>query len=522
MADQGRTTYKAFSEVKATLSEGEERFERWRNTVVLFAGPLLALILWMVPMPTLTLKAHTLAGILGWVVVWWICEPVPIPITALLGAVLCVILNVASAKVAFAPFADPIIYLFLGSFILAEAMAIHGLDKRFAYGIMSMKIVGNSTGRILAAYGAIAAFISMWISNTAATAMMFPIGLGIIYAMSDIITQKIGKAVDPARLRFACGMMLMVAYSASAGGIGSPVGTPPNLIGIAMIDKYCGVKIAFFQWMVFCIPILIVMFVLLYFLMYYLHKPEIAVVEGSHEYVAKELQKLGKWTRGQKNALIAFLITVALWITPGVFALAYGMDHPVSKFYNTRMPEAIAAVVGASLLFFLPTNWKEREFTISWKQATNIDWGTLLLFGGGITLGNLMFDTKLAEVIGTGLLKLSGATSVWGITFASIFIAIIVSETSSNTASANMVVPVMIALAKAANIDPIPPAIGATLGASWGFMLPVSTPPNAIAYGSGMIPITKMIRAGIWFDILGGLLLWVGLRVMLPLVGLAK
>jgi len=523
MADEReRATYKTFTEVKATLSPQEERFEMWRNTVGLFLGPVVAIILWTIHMPALSYKAHVLAGILGWVVVWWICEPVPIPMTALIGAIMCVILNVASARVAFAPFADPIIYLFLGSFILAESMSNHGLDKRFAYGIMSLKLVGNSTGRLLAAYGAIAAFISIWISNTAATAMMFPIGLGIIYAMSDIIAEKIGKAVDPTRLRYACGMMLMVAYSASAGGIGSPVGTPPNLIGIAMIDRFCGVKISFFHWMLFCMPILVVMFILLYFLMYYLHKPEIAKIEGSHEYVKGELQKLGKWTPGQRNSLIAFLVTVALWITPGFFAIVYGENHPLSQWYSTRFPEAIAAILGASLLFLLPTNWKEREFTISWKQATKIDWGTLLLFGGGITLGNLMFETKLAEVIGTNLLKLSGATSVWGITFASIFIAIIVSETSSNTASANMVVPVMIALAKAANIDPIPPAIGATLGASWGFMLPVSTPPNAIAYGSGMIPITKMIRAGIWFDISGGLLLWVGLRVMLPLVGLAK
>ncbi len=522
MGDHAQKTYKTFTEVKATLSPQEERFERWRNTAGLFLGPLVAVILWMIHMPALSFKAHTLAGILGWIVVWWICEPVPIPITALFGAVLCVILNVASARVAFAPFADPTIYLFLGSFILAEAMAVHGLDKRFAYGIMSLKLVGNSSGRLLAAYGAIAAFLSIWISNTAATAMMFPIGLGIIYAMADIVSEKTGKKVDPTRLRYATGMMLMVAYAASAGGIGSPVGTPPNLIGIAMIDKFCGVKISFFHWMLFCIPILIVMYVLLYFLMYYLHKPEIARVEGSHEYVKRELAKLGRWTPGQKNALIAFLVTVALWITPGVFAIIYGTNHPVSKWYNTRVPEAVAALVGASLLFLLPTNWKEREFTISWKQATRIDWGTLLLFGGGLTLGNLMFDTKLAEVVGTNLLKISGATSVWGITFASIFIAVIVSETSSNTASANMVIPVMIALAKAANVDPVPPAIGATLGASWGFMLPVSTPPNAIAYGSGMIPITKMIRAGIWFDIAGGLLLWVGLRILLPLVGLAK
>jgi len=519
--EKERVTYKAFTEVKATLSPQEERFEMWRNTVGLFLGPVVAIILWLIPMPSLSYKAHTLAGILGWIVVWWICEPVPIPITAVFGAVLCVVLNVANAKATFAPFADPTIYLFLGSFILAEAMAVHGLDKRFAYGIMSLKLVGNSTGRLLAAYGAIAAFISIWISNTAATAMMFPIGLGIVYAMSDIISEKTGKIVDPTRLRYGCGMMLMVAYAASAGGIGSPVGTPPNLIGIAMIDKFCGVKISFFHWMLFSMPILIVMYVLLYFLMYYLHKPEIATVEGSHEYVKKELEKLGKWTPGQRNALIAFLVTVALWITPGVFALVYGENHAVSKWYGTRLPEAVAALVGATLLFLLPTNWKEREFTISWKQATKIDWGTLLLFGGGLTLGNLMFETKLAEAVGTSLLKLSGATSVWGITFASVFIAIIVSETSSNTASANMVVPVMIALAKAANIDPVPPAIGATLGASWGFMLPVSTPPNAIAYGSGMIPITKMIRAGIWFDIMGGLLLWVGLRILLPLVGLA-
>ena len=154
------------------------------------------------------------------------------------------------------------------------------------------------------------------------------------------------------------------------------------------------------------------------------------------------------------------------------------------------------------------------------ESGGKIDWGTLLLFGGGITLGNLMFDTKLAEAVGKGLLDLSGATSLWGITFGAIFIAILVSETSSNTASANMVVPVMISLAMAAGVNPLPPAIGATLGASWGFMLPVSTPPNAIVYGSGMVPITKMIRAGIFFDILGGIALWVGLWIMLPLVGL--
>ncbi|MCU0574274.1 MAG: DASS family sodium-coupled anion symporter [Syntrophobacteraceae bacterium] len=516
-----RKTIKDFSAAKEKLSPEEERFERWRNTIGLGLGPLVALMVYLMPMPSLSPEAHVLAAIISWVGIWWITEPIPIPMSALLGAVLCVVFGIADAKKVFAPFADPIIYLFFGSFLLAESMGIHGLDKRFAYSIMSMKSVGNSTGRILLAFGLICGFLSMWISNTAATAMMFPIALGIVYAMADITQQKTGRSIDPTRLRFGTGMMLMAAYAASAGGIGTPVGTPPNLIGIAMIEKFCNVKIPFFQWMSFAIPLLLLLFTLLFLLMYFLHKPEVSHIEGSQQYVKQERAQLGGWTRGQKNAMAAFLVTVALWLIPGALAVLYGTDASVYKTYSKFMPEGVAALVGASLLFLLPVSWKEREFTISWGQAVKIDWGTLLLFGGGITLGNLMFELKLAEVIGKNLLALSGATSVWGITFGAIFIAILVSETSSNTASANMVVPVMISLAQAAGVNPIPPAIGATIGASWGFMLPVSTPPNAIVYGSGMVPITKMIRAGIFFDILGGMVIWLGLRLLLPLVGLA-
>ncbi len=520
MDDRERRSYKSFTEVKATLTPAEERFERFRNTIGLFLGPIVALIIYWIPMPGLSAKAHVLAAIIGWIVTWWVTEPIPIPMSALIGAVLCVLFDVADARKAFAPFADPTIYLFLGSFILAEAMAAHGLDKRFAYGIMSLKWVGNSSARILFVYGAITAFISMWISNTATTAMMFPIGLGIIYTMADILAEKTGKPVDPTRLRFGTGMMLMAAYASSVGGIGTPVGTPPNLIGIAMIEKFVKVKIPFFQWMTLAIPLMILMFFVLFVLMYFLHKPEIQQIEGSHEYVRKELAKLGKWTTGQINSMIAFMVAVVLWVIPGFLAVIYTTNHAVYKWYNTVMPESVAALIAAGILFILPTDWKNREFTITWRQASRIDWGTLLLFGGGITLGNLMFETKLAEAIGKGLLGLSGASSVWGITFAAIFISILVSEATSNTAAANMVVPVMIALSMAAGVNPIPPAIGATLGASWGFMLPVSTPPNAIVYGSGMIPITKMIRAGIFFDISGAILLWLGLRIILPIVGL--
>jgi sodium-dependent dicarboxylate transporter 2/3/5 len=509
------------TDLKASVPEHQQDFDKWRNTIGLFLGPLAALVVYSIDMPSLSPKAHALAAVLSWTVVWWICEPIPLAMTALFSSVLCVVFGIGEARAVFAPYADPIIYLFLGSFMLAEAMSIHGLDKRFAYGIMSLKFVGNSTGRILLAFGFICAFLSMWISNTASAAMMFPIAIGIVYALADIQFKRTGRKVDPLKLRFGTGMMLMTAYAASAGGIGTPVGTPPNLIGIAMIEKFCGVKIAFFQWMSFAIPLLILLFALLYFLMYFLHKPEAARIEGGTEFVLEERGKLGEWTRGQKNALFCFLVTVTLWLIPGILSVAYGDAAPISRAYGRLMPEGVAAVIGALLLFLLPVDWKKREFTISWAQATKIDWGTLLLFGGGITLGAMMFETKLAEVIGTNLLAISGAKSVWGITLGAIYIAMLVSETSSNTASANMVIPVMIALAQAADVNPLPPAIGATLGASLGFMMPVSTPPNAIVYGSGMVPITAMIRAGIFFDVLGGLVIWAGLYVLLPLVGLA-
>jgi len=520
MPDFERNSYRSLSEVKARLTPSEERFERWRNTIGLFLGPIAAIVLLVVAMPGLSTEAHRLAAIIAWVVIWWVTEPIPIPITALIGAVLCVLFGVAGAKSVFAPFADPTIYLFFGSFILAEAMAVHQLDKRFAYGLMSIRWVGSSSGRILFMYGAVAAFVSMWISNTATTAMMFPIGLGIVYTMSDVIARQTGREVDPHRLRFGTGMMLMAAYAASAGGIGTPVGTPPNLIGLAMIEKLVHVKIPFFQWMLFSVPMLLTMYLFLFFLMRVLHKPEIRCVEGCREFVKEELSKLGGWTRGQRNVLIAFLVAVSLWITPGFLALA-GTDAPLFKSYGSRVPEAVAALVAAGLLFILPVDWKNREFTLTWKQAVQIDWGTLLLFGGGITLGELMFQTGLASSLGQTLLRLSGAHSMWGITFAAIWISILFSETTSNTASATMVVPVIISLAQAAGLNPVPPAIGATLGASWGFMLPVSTPPNAIVYGSGMIPITKMIRAGVLFDIGGGLIIWLGLRLLLPPLGLA-
>jgi len=509
------------AELSEVLTEAEKRFEHLRRSLGLFLGPLVSLTLYLLPMRSISSQAHILAAVIGWVIVWWITEPVPIPVTGLLGASLCVVTGITNVKTALAPFADPIIFLFLGSFILAQAMSVHALDKRFAYSILSWRLVGSSSGRILFVLGAVCAFASMWVSNTATTAMMFPIAVGIISAMADMISRQTNKPVRVKGLRFSTGMMLMAAYASSTGGIGTPVGTPPNLIGLAMIEKFVQVRIPFFRWMLFAIPVLLIRYAFLFIVMYLLHKPEVSRIKGSRELVGGELRKLGPWTRGQKNALIAFLTAVVLWILPGFIALFSGTESPLSKGYNRRLPEAIAALLAVLLLFLLPVNWKKRQFTLTWRQAVQIDWGTLLLFGSGLTLGDLMFQTKLAEALGRGLLDIFGATSLWGLTLAGIYLAILVTETTSNTAAATMIVPVMISVSIAAGVNPIPPAIGATIGASLASMLPVSTPPNAIVYGSGLVPITKMIRAGVLLDLLGGLLVWAPLRILLPLLGLA-
>jgi sodium-dependent dicarboxylate transporter 2/3/5 len=211
---------------------------------------------------------------------------------------------------------------------------------------------------------------------------------------------------------------------------------------------------------------------------------------------------------------------VSLWVFPGIVAAAAGADSAAAKWLGDRFPEGIVAILAAALLFFLPTRRNPREFTIAWRDAAAIDWGTILLFGGGLSLGGLMFSTGLAEALGGTLLRATGASDLWTITAAAIGLGILISETTSNTASANMVIPVVIAIAQAAGVSALPPALGACFGASYGFMLPVSTPPNAIVYGSGLVPITRMMRAGIFFDLAGAVIIWAGLRVLCPLMGL--
>src|SRR3712207_1591501 len=516
-AFRGSATYRSLGEQE--LSPAEERFEKGRRTVGLFLAPLVTIVFALLPID-LPRAQHLLAAILLGVIILWITEPVPIPVGGLIGIGAIVVLGVVPAADAVAPFGSTTVFTFIGAFILAAAMLKHGLARRFAMFVLSLKFVGTSTYRVVIAFGAITALLSAFVSNTATVAMLLPTALGIIAVIAKLLQDKelVKPDFDPLRLRVGVAITLMLAYGASVGGLITPVGTPPNLIGRGLIEEATGERIGFLDWMLMALPICALMFVALAAVLLLLNRPEIRRIEGVHEYVQSERAELGPMTRAERNTLVAFGTTVAFWILPGLVALVAGTESDAYTTISDRLDEGIVAVLGASLLFLLPTDWRAREFTLRWSDAQKIDWGTILLFGTGIVFGSLLASTGLAETIGEGSSDLLGLTSTFAITVFAVILAIVISETTSNTASAAVVVPIIIPVAVAAGINPFVPALAATFAASFGFMLPVSTPQNAIAYGSGVVPITKMIRSGASFDVLGALLIVLLLPLLVDLV----
>lgn len=497
-------------DVKEVISPQEARFERLRNRAGFFLAPFAFLAIYFAPL-NLKPEAHSLAAIIAVIIILWICESLPMPVTALIGAALCVLFKVAPAKDVFAPFADPLMFLFIGSFMLARAIFLHDLDKRFAYGVLSLKWIGARPSRILFAFGAVTAFISAWISNTATTAMMFAIGMSII---TFLFKQEKETGIKINR-NYATAMMLITSFSASVGGLATPIGTPPNVIGLGFIRQIIGTEISFFKWMMIGVPVVIILYLFLYFYLNKLAPAGVKEIAGCAEMIQREKAELGGWTRAQKSTVIAFSVAVTLWIFSGLIALFAGETSVIYKAVNSRLPEAVGAIAGAVLLFLLPGN-KAGEKAITWAEAVKIDWGVVLLYGGGFALGVLSFQTGLAEAMGRNLTALLPLNGEFGLLVASVLVAIILSETTSNTASANMVVPVVIAIAQAQGVNPLMPALGATFGSSLGFMMPVSTPCNAIVYGSGYIPLMKMVRYGILLDVFGAIVIIVVLSLFAP------
>ncbi len=494
--------------------EGLERADQ--NAARGHLGSLLALLaflsLLVAPLGSLSVEAHRLAAIMAAVVILWISEALPMPVTALIGSVACVVMRVAPARDVFAPFADPLMFLFIGSFIIAKAIMLHGLDRRVAYAVLSLRMVGSSPMRILFAFGAVTAAISAWISNTASTAMMYAIGMAILAFMADSAKRE-GRRLDP---RYATALMLMTSFAASVGGLATPIGTPPNVIGLGFIRQLTGAELPFFKWMIIGVPTVIVLLLTVFFIFRGAGKDVRAGADESARMLEREHERRGPWSVGEKSTVVAFCVTVFLWVLPGVLALMYGDTSAQYQALTARIPEGVAALVGACLLFILPGNQQGKAIT--WREAAKIDWGIVLLYGGGFALGVLSFKTGLAETLGKNLLGYLPSSGGTGLLIASTILAVILSEVTSNTASANMIVPVVISIARAAGVDPVEPALGATMGASLGFMLPVSTPCNAIVYGSGYIPLKRMMRYGIVVDVVGVIVIVTMIKLLLPLV----
>ncbi len=481
-----------------------------KHTIGFWLGPLAGLALYLLPLPGLNPSAHVLAAILICVVIYWIAEPIPLPVTALLGTACCVLAGLGSVKSVFAPYAHPIIFLFIGSFLIAEALVVHGVHQRMALGILALPWVRGKPSRIALAVAATTAGLSMGISNTAAAAIMLPIVLGILTTV-----QQTGSRDGT----YETGVMLLVAYGAGVGGVATIIGTPPNLIGVGFLAEQAAFSMSFFSWMALGLPVSAVMLVLAYGLVSRLHPPPAAAPDIRPQIDAMRAA-LGPWSRGEKNACVSFGLAITLWVFPGVVAAFWGPDHPLVLWFNTHLPKELVAVLAAGLLFFLPVDWRAGAFTLTWRQATNISWGTILLFGGGLSFGHLMVQTNLAATVGEGVVNLLGVNTLWALTAMAIGAALVLTELASNTAATSMLVPVVIAIAHSAGVSPLPPTIAVCMAASLAFVLPVSTPPNAIVYGTGLVPITSMVRAGLLLDVLGGVLIWVVLRLLCPLLGM--
>ncbi len=478
-----------------------------RGKVGLVLGGFLFLLMTMLPVPAgLAPAAWRTAAVGVLMAVWWVTEAIPIPATALLPLALFPLLGVADIRDAAAPFANPIIYLFLGGFLIARAMEATGLPRRIALG--SIRVLGARPRSIVAGVMASCAFLSMWVSNTATALMMLPIGLSLI-ALVPEGTDSDDDATGERR-RFATALMLGIAYACSIGGMGTLIGTPPNafLAGF-MLESY-GVTIGFAEWMLFGVPVVLVGLPLCYLLLTRVAFPiRMRELPGGRELVDREARALGSMSAAEMRVAVVFTLTGVTWMTRPILVEHVG---PLAG-----LSDAGIAMTAALALFLLPSGEPDGRRLLDWKLARDTPWGVLILFGGGLSLAAAVESTGLSAWFGAGV----GGLSDWPITLLVLVVVvsvILLTELTSNTATAATFLPVLGGIAVGLGRDPLLLAVPAALAASGAFMLPVATPPNAIVYGSGAVRIEEMVRAGVWLNVLFVFLITAAAYVLLPIV----
>ncbi|MCO4792242.1 MAG: DASS family sodium-coupled anion symporter [Bacteriovoracaceae bacterium] len=449
----------------------------------LYLGPFLFLITLILPL-NLTPEAHRFLAIFMWVISQWLFTYIPLHITGIFGVSLSIILGVDTASNAFAPFSNPIIFLFLGGFLMAKALENLRFDRKISLTILSLPWVGTNLKRTIFAIYALTAFFSMWVSNTATTAMMIPIVIGIL------------KNLEIENKELRSHIILGTAYAATIGGLGTPIGSPPNMIALGFLNELAGIQFSFLSWFFMAIPLVVVLlFILFKYSTRHINDHENL---STIDHIEKVSQNFGPLNRHEISVMIVFGLAIFFWFSPSIITLLLGNDHAISVFAKARLNPGVVSIFFACLLFVLP--FRDKNKILSGNDVKTIDWGSLLLFGSGLSLGNLLFKTGLASEFGTFLVGNFAGGSMTVFIIMTIFFTVFLTEVSSNTASANILIPIIIAASQQSNYSPLLPAIAVALSCNLAFMLPVATPPNAIAYGSGEIKLKKMVKVGFWMN----------------------
>jgi solute carrier family 13 (sodium-dependent dicarboxylate transporter), member 2/3/5 len=448
----------------------------------LIVGLLLLAAAFLAPsIPGLTLEASKVAYLALTMAVLWVTEALPIPATALLPLIMLPLLGVSTIKEAAPPYADPVLYLFMGGFILSLAMERWSLHRRIALHIIAM--VGTKPRSLVLGFLLASALLSMWMSNTATAMMMLPIGVSVYQLVKE--GRKEGAA------EFGGALVLAIAYGANIGGIATPIGTPPNAIFKAFMEKSYGVEIGFLQWMLVGVPLVLIALPVVHLILTRLSfKVENVEAKGVREGLNAAMAKLGRMTWPEYAVAGAFLLAITLWVS-----------HEAWKDLAPNITDEVISVGAALLLFIIPVDWKRGIFVMDWDTMKKFPWDVIVLFGGGLSLAAAFEKTKLAITLANAMQGMSDWPML-GVIFLVTGVMIATTALTSNSASTTALLPVAAALAVGMGQPVILLTMPLEIAASADFMLPVGTPPNAIAFGSKLISLPRMVKAGFWVDVL--------------------
>lgn len=459
-------------------------FTTLKKKIGFVGGIAIFVALMVAPLPVDVQIKRTLA-VLALCAVWWGTEAVSIYATSLVPAVLLPLLGILPLQETLSQYANRLVFLFLGGFIIARSMMKWGIDRRLALAILGR--VGGDSRMLVLYFMGLTAFLSAFLSNTATTAMMLPIALAVL-TNSELEAES----------RYGTVLLLGIAYAATIGGVATLVGTPPNVLLAGFSQSLLGREITFFEWLKVGLPFAVVMLPLTWWFLWWSHKPKVKTITGG-EALEEERKALGPVSKGGKYTIVAFVMVAVLWLTRPFWDV---IPLPFMATLQARFDDSLIAISCALLLFIVPTNIRKWEFPLVWADTRSISFGTLYLFGGGLALGKGLFESGTAQWI-AGSLSLSGTIHPLLLILIIAVIASFLSEIASNTAVANMMIPILIAVSAAIGVPPYLLAIPATIACSNVFMLPVSTPPNAIVYGSGKIDISDMFRTGFKLHLIG-------------------